>query len=100
MSNKTVKLRRIKIGKKYIEAFLIKLLSKNLILLRGAKGYVMCGYLNLGMAEMFKDAAVKITGVSTIEEALKASVHSLSRAAGKLGIYKGQPIKDALRIIA
>lgn len=94
-----IKYQKIRIGKKYIEAFLIKLLSKNLILLRGTKGYVMCGYLNLRAAEKFKDAAVKITGVSTIEEALKASVHSCSHPSRKLGIYKGQPIKDVLKII-
>lgn len=78
----------------------MRLQRKNLILLRGAKGYVMCGYLNLMAAEKFKDAAVKITGVSTIEEALNGSVHSLSHPARKLGIYKGQPIKEVLKIIA
>jgi len=95
-----IKYKKIRIGKKYIEALWVRLQRKNLILLRGAKGYVMCGYLNLSAAQMFKDAAVKITGVSTIEEALKASVHSLSHPARKLGISKGQPIKDVLRIIA
>ena len=58
--------KKVKVGKKYIEAVLIKLLDKNLILLRGSRGYVMCGYLNLKAAEKFKEAAVKITGVSTI----------------------------------
>jgi uncharacterized protein YunC (DUF1805 family) len=92
--------KKIKIGKKYVEALWAKLQSKNLILLRGSRGYVMCGYLNLKAAEKFKDAAVKITGVSTIEEAIKTTVHSATRPAGKLGIYKGQPIKEVLRIIA
>lgn len=94
-----IKCPKIKIGRKYIEAFLISLQSKNLILLKGSRGYVMCGYLNLKAAERFKDVAIKITGVSTIKEALKASVHSLSRPARKLGIYKGQPVKEALKII-
>jgi uncharacterized protein YunC (DUF1805 family) len=91
--------KRIRVGKKYIEAIVIKLLSKNLLVLKGKKGYVMCGYLNLRVAEEFRDAAVKITGVSSIGEALKAKVHSCTSAAKKLGIYKGQPIKDVLKII-
>ena len=95
-----IKCPKIKIGGKYIEAFLISLQSKNLILLRGSRGYVMCGYLNLKAAERFKDAAIKITGISTIEEALKTSVHSCTSSARKLGIYKGQPIKEVLKIIA
>ena len=94
-----VKYKKIKIGGKYIEAVCVGLLSKNFILLRGAKGYIMCGYLNLKVARKFKDVAVKITGVSSIEDALKATVHSCTPQAGKLGIYKGQSIKDVLKII-
>lgn len=95
-----LKHKRIKIGKAYIEAIWINLFSKNLILLRGSKGYVMCGYLNLKAAEKFKDAAIKVIGVSTIEDVLRASVHSCTSEARKLSIYKGQPIKEALKIIA
>jgi uncharacterized protein YunC (DUF1805 family) len=95
-----LKHRKIRAGKKYIEAIWIKLQGKNFILIRGSRGYVMCGYLNLKAAEKFKDAAVKITGVSTIEEALKAAVHSLTSPARKLGIYKGQPVKEVIKIIA
>jgi uncharacterized protein YunC (DUF1805 family) len=95
-----IKRKKIKIGRKYIEAFLISLQSKNLILLRGSRGYVMCGYLNLKAAERFKDVAIKVTGVSTIQEALNASVHSCTSPARKLGILKGQPVSEALKIIA
>lgn len=92
--------KKIRVGKKYIEAIWVKLQSKNFILLKGSRGYVMCGYLNLRVAEKFKDTAIKITGVSTIQEALKTTVHSATRPARRLGIYKGQPVKDVLRIIA
>lgn len=92
--------KKVKAGKKYVQAVLLKLLDKNLIVLRGNKGYVMCGYLNIRVAAKFKDAAVKITGVSTIEQALKAKVLSCTSSARRLGIYKGQPIKEVLKIIA
>ena len=78
----------------------MRLQDKNLILLRGSRGYVMCGYLNMKAAEKFKDVAVKVTGVSSIDDALAASAHSCSSSARKLGIYKGQPIKEVLRSIA
>ena len=92
--------KKIKAGKKYIAAILIKLQDKNLILLRGSRGYVMCGYLNMQAAERFKDEEIKITGISTIEEALKTLVLSCTSSARKLGIYKGQPVKEVLKIIA
>lgn len=93
--------RRIKVdNKRYIQAFLIKLVQKNLIVLRGDKGYIMCGYLNLGVANKFNEVAVKITKVATIKQALEAKVHSATYAAKRLGIRKGQPIKDVLKIIS
>jgi uncharacterized protein YunC (DUF1805 family) len=94
-----IKHKKIKIGKKYIDAFLIKLLTKNLILLKGAKGYIMCGYLDLAVAEKFGDAAVRITGVSTIAEALNTTVSSCTTHAQKIGIKEGQLIKEVLKII-
>ncbi len=93
-------IKEIKIEGKTIEVLATKLGAKNLVLLKGAKGYVMCGYLNLEVAEKFNDVAVKITGVSTIEEALKAQAHSCTSRAKTLGIKDGQPIKEVLAIIA
>ncbi len=92
--------RKIKVGSKTVEALAMTLLSKNLVLLRGSKGYIMCGYLNMRAAGKFKDAAVKITGVSTIEDALRATVDSCTLPARRLGVFKGQPVLEALRLIA
>ena len=92
--------RKIKVGKKNILAVLVKLASKNLIVLRGSRGYVMCGYLNLAAANKFGDVAVVVTGASSISQALKVRVHSVSTQARKIGIKKGDLIKDVLKIIA
>lgn len=94
-----MQLHKIKVGRKYIQAILIKLVHKNLIILLGSKGYIMCGYLNLTVANKFKEVAVKIVKVSTISEALKAKVHSATYAAKHLGIHRGQSIKDVLKVI-
>ncbi len=92
--------KKIRVGKKYIEALCLNLQSKNLILIKGRRGYIMCGYLNMKAAQKFQDAAVKIAGISSIEEALTASVHSCTASARRLGIAKGQPVRDVLKIIA
>ncbi len=92
--------KKIKTSHKSIETLVIKLQHKNLILLKGNKGYIMCGYLNLKTAEKFGEAAVVITGVSSIKEALKTNVHSLTSAAKKIGIRKGQPIAEVLKLLA
>jgi uncharacterized protein YunC (DUF1805 family) len=94
-----LKRKKINIGKKHIEAILIGLQKKNLILLKGGKGYVMCGYLDLKVAQKFNDVAIKIIGVSSIEQALKTTIHSCTLPAIKLGIRKGQSVKEALKLI-
>lgn len=73
--------------------------SKSLVVLRGSRGYVMCGYLNLKAADKFKDVAIKITGASSINDALNATAYSCSACAKKIGITKGIPIKDILKVI-
>ena len=94
------KYKKINSGKGFIEAFSINLQNKNFVLLKGKIGYIMCGYLNMRVAEKFKDIAVKIVGVSTIEDAFKAKVAGCTSAAKRLGIKNGQAIKDVLKIIA
>ena len=88
--------KKLRCGRRFIEALQIPLSKKNFVLLRGRKGYIMCGYLNLASAEKFGDLAIKITGVATIEEALVTTVHSCTSAAKKLGIRKGQTVKEVL----
>ena len=95
-----LKHKRLKVGRKHVEALSIKLLDKHLVLIRGRKGYVMCGYLDISAAQKCGDVAVKITGVASIEEALKADVFACTSSAKKSGIFKGQPIREVISIIA
>ncbi|HDL09870.1 MAG TPA: DUF1805 domain-containing protein [Candidatus Omnitrophica bacterium] len=91
--------RKLKIGKKQVEAFQLKLFSRNLIVIKGSKGYIMCGYLDMDTAEKLGEVAVRISGVNTISQALKGNVESCSKNAHRLGIYKGQPITEVIEII-
>lgn len=60
----------------------------------------MCGYLDLAVAQKFHEPAIRIVGVSTIKEALESTVFECTAEAAKLGIYKNQPIKQVLKLIA
>ena len=89
----------LKVGSKTAEAIRFKIGAKNLIVIKGRRGYVMCGYLDLRTADKFNEAAVIVSGVSTISDMIKGRVFNLSSEAKKLGIYKNQPIRDVLEII-
>ncbi|MFA7677176.1 MAG: DUF1805 domain-containing protein [Candidatus Omnitrophota bacterium] len=92
--------KKIRIGRKNIAAYCMPLGKKKLIILKGRRGYVMCGYLSMKTADSLADAAVLIKGVSSIREALGSQVYAVSRKAKNLGIKKGQDIKSALKIIS
>lgn len=67
-----------------------------LLVIRAAKGFVMCGYLNMDVANKLGDVAVRVTGVKSFEEVLNAKAVDVSEAAKKLGITVGMPAREAL----
>jgi len=67
-----------------------------LLVIRAAKGFVMCGYLNIEVANKLGDVAVRVTGVRTFEDVLNAKAVEVSEAAKKLGITIGMPAREAL----
>ncbi len=68
---------------------LIKLQNKPLIIINSKNGYLMCGYLDVNVANKHGDIAGKVTGIDNFEEALNAKIIELSVAAKKLGLKKG-----------
>ena len=67
----------------------IDLGNASLIILKSRKGYVMCGYLNMDIANKLGDIAGKVTGVKTIDDALKANIVEVSYKAKKKGLKVG-----------
>ncbi len=67
-----------------------------LLVIRAEKGFVMCGYLNMDIANKLGDVAVRVTGVKTFEDVLNAKAVDVSEAAKKLGITTGMIARDAL----
>ncbi len=67
-----------------------------LLVIRAAKGFVMCGYLNMDVANKLGDVAVRVTGVKSFEDVLNSKAVDVSEAAKKLGIITGMPAREAL----
>jgi len=68
----------------------------NLVFIKGEKGFIMCGYLNLETAEKFQNIAAVATGVKTVSDMLNAVVVKSTSYAQELGITAGMPVKEAL----
>jgi uncharacterized protein YunC (DUF1805 family) len=67
-----------------------------LLLIKGAKGYIMCGYLNIEAAEKFGSAAAIVTGVKTFEDVLNATIKASTTKAKELGLEPGKVVKEVL----
>lgn len=67
-----------------------------LLVIRAGCGFVMCGYLNMEIANKLGDVAVRVTGVRSFDDVLAARASDISEAAKKLGITAGMIAEDAL----
>lgn len=74
----------------------VALPKANLVLVKGDKGFVMCGYLNVEVAEKMGEAAAVVRGVKTVDDLLKAKVVAATTAAQSKGIEVGMSGKEAL----
>ena len=72
-----------------VVGYQIDLVNAPLVLIRTRKGYIMCGYLNMDIANKLGDIAGKVTGVKTCNDALKATVIEISDKAKKKGLKVG-----------
>jgi uncharacterized protein YunC (DUF1805 family) len=92
---------KIEIGGKTFQA-MKSTLPENappLLLIKGAKGYVMCGYLNIEAAEKFGSAAAIVSGVKTFDDVLNAPIKMATSKAKKLGLEPGKLVKDVIAAI-
>ena len=94
-----LEVKEIKLEKGSIVGIKIELPNAPLILLKGKKGFIMCGYLNIETANKLKDAAAVVKGVKTIEEALNAKIEAVSDKAKEIGIKVGMKSVEALNLL-
>ncbi len=70
-----------------------------LLVLRGDKGFIMCGYLDIGVAEKLGLIAGRVTGVKSIEEVMDKEIVDTTSKAREHGIKPGVRVKDIIDIL-
>lgn len=74
-------------------------LKKPLLLLKGSKGWLGCGYFNAETCNKTGEACAIVTGVATYDDMLAAEIKAVSDAAKSLGISVGMKGAEALEIL-
>jgi uncharacterized protein YunC (DUF1805 family) len=70
------------------------------LLVIGARGYIMCGYLDMATAEKKGDAACMVTNVKSFGDVLNSGIVSVSSKARELGVREGMSGRDALDLLS
>lgn len=91
-----IDVKEIKVKDKLILGIKIDLPGAPLVVLRGEKGFVMCGYLNMNVVNKLGVIAVKASGVKSIEDILEKNAEEVSNKALEVGIKCGMKIKEIL----
>jgi uncharacterized protein YunC (DUF1805 family) len=88
---------RIKVGDKICLGVKVELPeSPPLLLVIAEKGFVMCGFLNIEVAERLGAAAAMVSGVKTFEDILNAEVRAITSKAKSFGVQLGMRGAEAL----
>jgi uncharacterized protein YunC (DUF1805 family) len=67
-----------------------------LLLIKGEKGFIMCGYLNIEVAEKLGAAAATVSGVNSFTDVLNAEIKAATSNAKKLGVEPGKKVKTVI----
>ncbi len=68
-----------------------------LLLMVAERGFVMCGFLNLEVAEKLNVAAAIVSGVKTFDDVLNAQVRAVTSKARDLGVETNMKGAEALK---
>lgn len=85
---------------KTFETCCLDLFGANLMIIKGAKGFLACGYINIATAEKLGSAAASVSGVKNYADMLNAKVVALTSAARNAGCKEGMTGAQILEILA
>ena len=67
-----------------------------LLVIKGSKGFLGCGYINVETCNKTGEACAIVSGVKTHDEMLDAEIKAVSQEAARLGVRVGMKGEEAL----
>ena len=90
---------QVEINGKIFEGYTINLPNAKLLLIKGNKGILACGYLNLETADKLQDVMAIVRGVNSYNDMLNAQVVAVSQVAEALGVNTSMTGLEALEMM-
>ena len=73
--------------------------TANILMIKGQKGFLGCGYFDIETANKLNEAVAIVTGVKSYDDMLAAKVIKVSAAAQELGVKLDLTGKEALLLL-
>jgi uncharacterized protein YunC (DUF1805 family) len=73
--------------------------SPPLLLIVGRTGFIMCGFLNIDVAEKVNVTAAMVSGVKTFDDILAAEIKAVTSKAQVEGIKVGMKGEEAVKLL-
>jgi len=89
----------VEVGGRQYRGSVIPLFRAKLLVIRGEKGFLGCGYISTEACEKFGDDAAIVTGVSDCAGMLSAEVKKVTSAAAARGVKTGMTGAEALKLL-
>lgn len=89
----------VEIANRQFQYVKVDMFGAPLVLLKGKRGFIMCGYLNIQASEKLGDFGVRVTGVRNLDDVLKAKVSEVTSKAESIGIKPGSNVSDILHLL-
>ena len=90
---------QVEINGKIFEGYTINLPNAKLLLIKGNKGILACGYLNLETVDKLQDVMAIVRGVNSYNDMLNAQVVAVSQVAAALGVNTSMTGLEALEMM-
>jgi len=87
----------VQLDNQSLEAVTLPTPNTKILVVRARLGILGCGYISLETAAKVGDALAIVSGVSSYDDMLQASVKAVSPAAEALGVRPGMTGRDALK---
>ena len=87
----------VQLDNQSLEAVTLPTPNTKILVVRARLGILGCGYISLETAAKVGDALAVVSGVSSYDDMLQASVKAVSPAAEALGVRPGMTGRDALK---
>ena len=94
-----LKVENVEIESKSFEFIHLEMPAAPILILKGKKGFVMCGYLNIDAAEKLGDFAVRAPGVRDLDTLLDAEVAQCTSISSSAGVETGMKVREILRFL-